>query len=389
MSLRVGAVVVAAGAGTRFGAETPKQFLTLAGAPVAAHSVRAFQSLAEVREIVAVLPADGFDCWKGVAAPFLEGARLVPGGATRQESVGLGVAALDGPFDLIAVHDAARPGADPDLIRRVFAAAAESGAALPALRPPDTLWSADGDEAHAVVDRDRVRAAQTPQCFVPEVLSEAMDRARRDGFSGSDEATLVRRAGRPVRLVEGSARNLKVTRPEDLDMIRRVFAGKERPSRVGSGWDVHRFADAAGPRPLMLGGAAFPGEPPLVGHSDGDALLHAVTDAILGAVAAGDIGGLFPSSDEALRGAASERFVRRALEVALEAGYRPGQADLTVIANRPRLAPRAAEIRERIAALLGIPLDAVGLKATTTDGLGFAGRGEGLAAQALVRMDPA
>ncbi len=389
---RVGVLVVAAGAGNRFGGETPKQFLPLAGIPVAVHSIRTFRSLPEVTEVAVALPRDGFETWVGRLSPFLEGdppPRFVPGGATRQESVRLGLEVLGPNFDLLAVHDAARPGATPDLIRRTLAAAAATGAAIPGVRPADTLWRSEAGKALRLVDRDHVSAAQTPQCFRPDVLREALRKTGREGLEASDEASVVRAAGLPVSIVEGSPANLKVTRPEDLDMLRSFMdAKREELPRVGFGFDAHRFAGASGSGELMLGGIAFPDEPALEGHSDGDALLHALTDAILGAVAASDIGGLFPSSDEALRGASSERFVKRALEVAESRGFRPGQVDLTIIAARPRLAPRVAEIRERLSSLLGIPPEVIGIKATTTDGMGFTGRAEGLAAQALVRMDP-
>ncbi len=391
-ALRVGAVIVAAGAGTRFGRETPKQFLPLAGIPVVVHAIRAFRDLAEVREVVVALPGERFAHWNAHVTPFLaeEGpsVRGVPGGGTRQESVHLGLEALGGDFDVLAVHDAARPGVGPELIRRVLGEAVVRGAAIPAVRPADTLWRTRRGEVVEVVDRACVAAAQTPQCFRPDVLLPALAGARRDGFGGSDEATLVRRSGHPVAVVEGSPVNLKVTTPGDLEMVRHRFGASPSLPRIGFGFDAHRFAGPAEAGPLVLGGIVFPGEPPLVGHSDGDALLHALTDAILGAVAAGDIGSLFPSSDVSLRGAASDRFVKRALEIAEAAGYRLGQVDLTVIAERPRLAPRALEIRNRLGALLGIPPDAIGIKATTTDRMGFTGRSEGLVAHAVARLDP-
>ncbi len=204
-------------------------------------------------------------------------------------------------------------------------------------------------------------------------------------MTGTDEASVVRAAGHPVRVVEGSPQNLKVTRGADLEFARIVLGGTPGMPRIGLGFDAHRFGTTG---TLQLGGISFPGVAALVGHSDGDAVLHALTDAILGAVAAPDIGALFPSSDAALRGASSERFVQRALGIAANAGYTPGQVDITIIAERPRLAPRIEEMRQRLGELLGIARGAVGLKATTTDGMGFTGRGEGLAAKALVRLDP-
>ena len=397
--MRVGAVVVAAGSGTRFGSgEAPKQFLPLHGLPLVVHSVRAVLASPAVARLALVLPAGGFDSWQARLAPFFgsEESRVFfcPGGSTRQESTIRGLDALDERFDreegrfadLIAVHDGARPAPPPSLVAEVIDAAHRDGAAMPGLRPPDTLWRLAGDGgAESVVDREQTVAVQTPQCFRRELLRDALTRAVAAGVSGTDEASAVRLAGHPVRVVAGSPRNLKVTGPTDMEIARTLLGDTGGMPRMGFGFDAHRFGTSG---TLRLGGVEFPGVAALVGHSDGDALLHALTDAILGAVAAPDIGALFPSSDPALRGAASERFVGRALELAAQAGYALGQVDVTIIAERPRLAPRIAELRQRLGAMLGVPHGAIGLKATTTDGMGFTGRGEGLAVQALVRLDP-
>ena len=397
--MRVGAVVVAAGSGTRFGAgAAPKQFQPLLGLPLVVHSVRAVLASERVARLVVVLPEEGFESWQADLRPHLGpwGGRVscCPGGASRQESTARGLETLDArfaeadgaPCDLVAVHDGARPAPPLPLVEEVIEAARRHGAAIPGCRPPDTLWRVGGDgNVESLVDRDRTVAVQTPQCFRRSLLRESLARAEEAGLSGTDEASLVRAAGHPVRVVEGSPRNLKVTRPTDLEVARTLLGGASGMPRLGFGFDAHRFGTTG---TLQLGGIAFPGVPSLEGHSDGDAVLHALTDAILGGVAGPDIGALFPSSDPELRGAASERFVRRALEVAARAGYGPGQVDLTVIAERPRLAPRIEEMRQRLGDLLGIAPDAVGLKATTTDGMGFTGRGEGLAAKALVRLDP-
>ena len=397
--MRVGAVVVAAGAGTRFGVgAAPKQFQPVLGLPLVVHSVRAVLASERVARLVVVLPEKGFESWQAELGPHLgpEGSRVscCPGGASRQESTARGLEALDARFgeeegavaDLVAVHDGARPAPPLSLVEEVIEAARRHGAAIPGCRPPDTLWRVTGGgNVESLVDRDRTVAVQTPQCFRRSVLKESLVRAEEAGLRGTDEASLVRAAGHPVRVVEGSPRNLKVTRPTDLEVARTLLGGISGMPRIGFGFDAHRFGTTG---TLQLGGIAFPGVPSLEGHSDGDAVLHALTDAILGAVAGPDIGALFPSSDPELRGAASERFVRRALEVAARAGYGPGQVDLTIIAERPRLAPRIEEMRRRLGGLLAVAPDAVGLKATTTDGMGFTGRGEGLAAKALVRLDP-
>ena len=397
--MKAGAVVVAAGSGARFGAgDLPKQFQRVQGRPLVAHAIRSLIASGRFARLVVVLPARRFAGWRELLGPSLPdaGAGILscPGGATRQESTIRGLDALDEAFrgeegttpDLVAVHDGARPAPSASLIRAVVEAAERDGAAIPGIRPADTLWRLGPDEtAEELVDRETTVAVQTPQCFRRDLLRDALDRAAAEGRTGTDEASAVRALGHAVRVVPGSPHNVKVTRPPDLDFVRGQLEGVAGFPRIGSGFDVHRFG-AGGT--LRLGGVEFPGVAALEGHSDGDALLHALADAILGAIAAPDLGKQFPSTDPSLRGAASERFVARAVEVAAQAGYAPGQVDLTVIAARPRLAPRASEIRERIATLLGVPPDAVGLKATTTDGLGFTGRGEGLAAQAFVRLDP-
>lgn len=397
--MRVGAVIVAGGSGTRFGSGgLPKQFQSVLGLPLVVHSVRAVLAAESIRRLVLVLPAAGFESWQAGMRPYFESAKgrvsFCSGGNTRQESTSCGLDALDRRFeeeegaraDLVAVHDGARPAPPLALIEEVIEAARRHGAAIPGCRPPDTLWRlADDGNVAGLVDRERTVAVQTPQCFRRDLLRDSLDRAEAARMSGTDEASLVRAAGHAVRVVEGSPENLKVTRSTDLEVARVLLGGTPEMPRIGFGFDAHRFAPGG---TLQLGGISFPGVPALEGHSDGDAVLHALTDAILGAVAGPDIGALFPSSDPGLRGAASERFVRRALEVAARAGYGPGQVDLTVVAERPRLAPRIEEMREKISEMLGIAPDAVGLKATTTDKMGFTGRGEGLAAKALVRLDP-
>ena len=397
--MRVGAVVVAAGSGTRFGSgEIPKQFQPVLGLPLVVHSVRAILASEYVTRLVLVLPALGFDSWQAELRPFFEpeGNRVsfCPGGGTRQESTSRGLDALDercqreegGFADLVAVHDGARPAPPPSLVEKVIEAAHRHGAAIPGCRPSDTLWRLGaGGNADSLVDREHTVAVQTPQCFRRSLLKDALLRAATEGESGTDEASVVRSSGYPVRVVAGSPRNLKVTRPIDLEVARTLLGGGIGMPRIGFGFDAHRFGTSG---TLRLGGILFLGVAALEGHSDGDAVLHALADAILGAVAAPDIGALFPSSDPALRGAASEVFVKRALEFAASAGYAPGQVDLTIVAEQPRLAPRIDEMRRHLGGLLGIPSSAVGLKATTTDGMGFTGRGEGLAAKALVRLDP-
>ena len=418
---RADAVVVAAGAGARFAAAPgggagsagglPKQFLPLGGRPLLTLAVEGLLRAPGIERVAVALPPAGFADWRERVAPFLAFAadrlRFCPGGSIRQESVRLGLRALGahspaGPErdarepsespelpELVAVHDGARPAAPPDLIGRVLRAAAEFGAAAPVAPATDTWWRlGPAERLREVLPREEIGAAQTPQCFRRDLLEESLAAAAANGFTGTDEASLLRAAGHPVAAVAGSAENLKVTTPADLDSLRaRLSDGAGTgagPPRLGLGFDAHRFGTEGA---LVLGGVSFPEVPALLGHSDGDALFHALADAVLGAMAAPDLGSLFPSADASLRGAASGRFLRRAVEIAAAGGYAPGQADLTVIGERPRLAPRREAVRESVAAVLGTPPGALGLKATTTDGMGFPGRGEGLAVQALVRLD--
>jgi 2-C-methyl-D-erythritol 4-phosphate cytidylyltransferase/2-C-methyl-D-erythritol 2,4-cyclodiphosphate synthase len=295
----------------------------------------------------------------------------VPGGAQRSDSIRAGLMVVPETVGWVAVHDAARPFVSPDLVRRCISAARESGAAVPVLPCVDTISQAEGGRLVAALERDRLRRVQTPQVMRRSLLSELVLQG-----AATDESSVLLSLGHRVATVWGEEGNTKVTFTNDLAAAPRRFIS-------GSGFDVHRY-DAD--RPLFLGGVEIPNEIGLAGHSDADVLLHALVDALLGAVGAGDIGDHFPPSDPAHKDADSAVFIAAAMEELKRVDARLEHVDLTLIGERPRLTPHKQRIRQRLAELLGLPLSSINLKATTTEGLGFTGRGEGLAAQAIASL---
>lgn len=397
---RAGAVVVAAGQGRRMGG-VDKGFLPLGGRPVLFWSLSALSAVPEIREIVVVVAPGEEDAVAGRIAGgrFPKVAAVVPGGAERQFSVAAGLDALSPQIEIVAVHDGARPLVEPEAVRQALARLAAEDLAGVALGVPvkDTIKELDeGGLVAGTPRRERLWAVQTPQVFRVAVLRQAHAEARASGVLATDDCALVERLGLPVALVPGDYRNLKVTTWDDLALAERLLAkragGAEEPHasewrsgrcgamRVGVGYDVHRLVEG---RDLVLGGVRVPYEKGLLGHSDADVLTHALMDALLGAAGLGDIGQQFPDTDPAYAGADSLALLGRVGALVAGAGYRVHNADAVVIAERPKLAPHLPAMRERLAAALGCAPDAVGLKATTTEGLGFTGRGEGIAAQAV------
>ena len=384
-------IVVAAGKAVRVGGPLPKQFAEIGGRTVLERSVRAIADRPGVAGVVVVLSAGEIGGpraeivagWKGVLG-------VVAGGRSRALSVRHGLQrATDHPY--VLVHDAARPMVAPDLVDRVIAATRRAGAAVPVLVVPDTVKEVGAsDEVLATVDRARLRLAQTPQGARREWLLDALLQAESDGVEVTDEAAALERAGRPVVAVPGDAGNRKITTAGDLEALRRSFEGESMGLRVGSGFDVHHFDPS---RPLILGGLLFEGEPGLAGHSDADVVLHAAMDALLGAAGLADIGFHFPPDDPRFEGADSGALASHVASLLAERDYHVINLDLTVLAERPKIRPRADEMRSRIAACLRIDADRVGLKATTLEGLGALGRGEGIACQAVALLrrgaDPA
>lgn len=372
--LNVLALIVAAGSGTRFGGSTPKQYVELDGEPLLRRTVRAFVEHPDVDAVQLVIDPSH----QALYAAATEGLDLLLpalGAGDRQGSVlaGLEQAAKHAP-DLVLIHDGARPFASAALISRVIAALSDADAVVPALPVTDTLRRFDGPLAVGELDRSDLFRMQTPQGFCYRTILDAHRAAR--GQSLSDDAALIAAAGGTVRRVTGEPENIKVTTMSDLPALhaRAVFL-----PATGIGFDVHRLVEG---RPLFLCGIEVPYHLGLSGHSDADVALHALTDAILGTFGAGDIGTHFPPSDERWRDADSALFLAHALKLLAEAGGRLVHVDLTIIGERPKIGPHRPAMVARLAELLGLPPARIGLKATTTEGLGFTGRGEGLAAQA-------
>ncbi|HTE02751.1 MAG TPA: 2-C-methyl-D-erythritol 4-phosphate cytidylyltransferase [bacterium] len=377
------AVIVAAGRGERLGATIPKAFVAVAGVPMLLHAARRVALSPEVGRIVVVVGA--LDVDRARVLLMQHGVRnvtaVVPGGAHRQDSVFAGLSHL-GEAPVAVVHDGARPLVPPDVVTAVIQAAAEAGAASAGLPVRETVKLVDGVDARQTLDRDRLWVAHTPQAFRTALLREAHHRAKAEGFYGTDDAVLVERLGYAVRMVEDSPRNLKVTVPADLDLAE-AYAGQRQMVRTGIGYDAHRLALG---RLLRVGGVEIPWPRGLAGHSDADVLAHAIMDALLGAAGLGDLGRHFPPGDPAFRGADSIELLRRVTAMAAGAGWRVVHVDSTVLAEAPRLAPYIPQMQERLAAALGVDCSAVNIKATTTEGMGAIGRGEGIAAHAVATL---
>lgn len=374
-------ILPAAGSGRRLG--QAKQYLELGGVPLLARAALQAQACPEVAAIVVAAPAGDEEKVRALLAAHGAADKLhavVAGGTERADSVRAALRAAPAAPQVVVVHDAARPFASPALFSRVIAASSRTGAALAALPCTDTVKQAKAGRVESTLDRDTLWMAQTPQAFAKDVLERAYAQLGDRLSTFTDEAALVEAAGTPVELVPGEKENFKVT---DADDLARARARVELPAAVGFGMDVHAYA---ADRPCILGGIEFPGEPGLQGHSDADAALHAIMDAILGGAGLGDIGQHFPDTDDRFRGADSGRLLQETVRRAADAGFRPINVDLTLAAQRPKIGPRREEMRARIAGLLGIDAGRVNVKATTTEGLGFVGRSEGLLAQAVVLL---
>ena len=373
------ALVVGAGEGQRFGGELPKQYHLLAGVAVMRRSLKAFMDHPDVSVVQAVIHPNHHELYdaavQGLALPV-----PVDGGATRQGSVLNGLESLnaDEPSTVL-IHDAARPLVDPGVISRVLAALQTSPGAIPALAVADTLKRSDGQFVETTVDRQGLWRAQTPQGFHYQNILAAHRQAGGDELT--DDAAVAERAGLAVAIVEGSEDNIKVTRTGDMVRAERILGAGE--TRTGLGFDVHRFGPGDH---VMLCGVKVPHEFGLEGHSDADVGLHAVTDALLGAIGEGDIGTHFPPSDPQWKGTGSDIFLRHAGDVIAGMGGRISNIDVTLICEQPKIGPHRAAMIKRMAEILSITEHRISIKATTTERLGFTGRGEGIAAQAAATV---
>ncbi|KEP71543.1 2-C-methyl-D-erythritol 4-phosphate cytidylyltransferase [Thioclava dalianensis] len=367
-------IIVAAGRGTRAGGALPKQWQTLAGRPVLAHTLAAFEG---VGRIVVVLHPDEMD--RGVA---LLGGRAVlcAGGETRAASVRNALELLDGSgVERVLIHDGARPLVSRDVIGGVLDALASYGAAAPALPVSDALWHGEDGEVSGTRSREGLWRAQTPQGFDFEAILKA-HRAHRT--EAADDVEVARAAGIAVAITQGSEDNFKITYAEDFARAERLIGG-QMDIRLGHGYDVHAFEEGDH---VILCGVRVPHDRALKGHSDADVGMHALTDAIYGALAEGDIGRHFPPSDPQWKGAASEIFLDHAAKLADARGFRIGNVDVTLICERPKIGPHAGAMASELARIIGLEPARISVKATTSEQLGFTGREEGIAAIATVTL---
>lgn len=373
--MRVAAIIVAGGRGERAGSPRPKQFVDLGGGRTMLDaSLEAFLAVPAVTEVVVAVPAGFVDAVRPSAR-----VRVVEGGARRQDSMARAFAEVSHDADVVLVHDAARPYVTARVIMDTAEAAARYGAAIAAVPVRDTVKRITAGEAGAVVretiPREEIVLAQTPQGFRRDVLARAIAAAADSDVT--DEAMLAERAGVAVHVVAGDVANLKITTPEDL------MSAQNATVRIGTGYDLHRLVEG---RPLILAGVRIPFERGLHGHSDADIVCHAVTDALLGAAALGDIGRMFPDTDPEWKDADSLGLLRAAVAVVRGAHYQVGNVDVTVIAERPKLLPYLDEMRANLATALGVAIGAVSLKGKTNEHVDAAGRGEAMACHAVALL---
>ena len=382
------ALIVAAGRGSRAGEGAPKQYRPIGGQPIIARTLARFRDAPGVDRICVVVHPDDRALFEATTADLTFDAPLLltDGGAERADSVRLGLEALADAApdtDKVLIHDAARPFVSQEVIAAVIAALDEAAGACASIPIVDALRRESDGACGALIPRERAWRAQTPQGFrFREIL--AAHRMHPDPCC-PDDAEIARRAGLRVLIVESDADNFKITRPGDFARAERHIAATEgaMETRVGTGFDVHRFGPGDH---VMLCGVRVPHDRGFVAHSDGDVALHALTDAVMGALALGDIGRWFPPSDPQWKGAESALFLRRALEAAAARGFRLVNIDVTLICERPKIGPKAEAMRERLAKIAGVDMTRISVKATTSEGLGFAGRQEGIAAQAAVSL---
>lgn len=373
--MKTAAIIVAAGRGTRAGGPLPKQWQQIAGCTVVEHTLAIFEAHAAVDDIVVVISPDDDSLARELG--LFDRATVVTGGAERSASVRSGLAATQA--DLVLIHDAARCCVPPEVIDRVLAALSIHPAAAPALAVTDALWTGAKGRVTGVQDRTGLYRAQTPQGFHRAAIAAAHDT---HGSGAADDVEVARRAGLDVSIVEGDERNLKITTPGDFARVAALLE-TTMDIRTGNGFDVHRFGPGDH---VVLCGVTVPFDRGLQGHSDADVGMHTVTDAIYGALCRGDIGQHFPPSDPQWKGAASHIFLEHACQLARDMGYSITHMDCTLICEFPKIGPVAQDMRAEMARIMALDIDRVSIKATTSERLGFTGRGEGIAALATVTL---
>ncbi len=376
MTMTTVAIIVAAGRGTRAGGEIPKQWQHLGDRTVAGHAMQTFADHPLIDKLIFVLHPDDLETnlW-----PSDPAADLVTGGKTRRASVLAGLEAAEGQADIVLIHDAARPLISPTIIDDVLAALDTHDGAAPAIAVIDTLWHGANGQVTGMQDRDGLYRAQTPQGFH---LAPLLAAHRANTADATDDVAVARAAGLDVAIVTGDEENIKITMPGDLARAKKLM-GYQMDVRCGNGYDVHRFGPGDH---VWLCGMKLPHDRALQGHSDADVGMHAVTDAIYGALGMGDIGQHFPPSDPQWKGAASHIFLEHAVSLAAENGYRISNADCTLVCEYPKIGPHQPAMKSALARIMGLEATRISVKATTSERLGFTGRGEGIAALATVTL---
>jgi 2-C-methyl-D-erythritol 4-phosphate cytidylyltransferase/2-C-methyl-D-erythritol 2,4-cyclodiphosphate synthase len=383
MMNRVVAIIVAGGGGRRMGGGLPKQFLPLGGRPLLDRTLSAFTASPQVDGVVLALPPSVSEEMKASYRSVKKVLAVVDGGAERQDSVRNALAAVPAEAEVILVHDAVRPFVSEGLLERCVERAREHGAVVPVVPVRDTVKEWDRVEKTLCTrDRSELMLAQTPQGFRAGILRDAYGRAREEGRQGTDDASLVEGAGHPVVPVPGEEANIKITTPEDLRMAE-GFLRRQPDFRIGVGGDAHQLVEG---RDLWLGGVRIEHERGLLGHSDGDVLLHAIADAIYGALGEPDIGQHFPPGAPETKGISSRSIVAHARGRMVEKGFGLVGLDAVIVCEEPKIAPVAPAIRTAIAAMLSLPAERVNLKGKTTEGMGFEGRREGISAWAVALL---
>ena len=388
--MHVAAIIAAGGRGERLGGRVAKPLRIIDDRTMLERSIAPFDTSDRIDEIVVVLPPDVLSTPPPALAAFSTPLRLVSGGGRRQDSVAAGFDAVTSTADIVVVHDAARPFCSVELIAATIDAAFESGAAIAALPTRDTVKEGRIEEGigfrfvSATLERDRIFLAQTPQAFRIDVLREAVALGR-GGLEATDEAVLAERAGHRIRLIEGEPRNIKVTTDADLSFARDMAAAAttRQHARVGLGFDLHRLVDG---RRLVLGGVHIPGDRGLQGHSDADAVCHAVTDAVLGAASAGDIGTHFPDDDDRWRDASSVDLLRQATTIVHDRGFEVSNVDVVVVAEWPTIRGYVDQMKQQLADALRVNPDQISVKGKTNEGVGAIGRGEAIAVHAIASL---